>query len=249
MAGLNLFLTGFLVLFLELAFIRWFAANVIFLQFFTNVVLLACFLGMSCDCMAARHRRDWPSYFPNLALATVLAALAILAIYRFWDGLSIDVGHQASPQEVFFGTEFRNPDVAQFTVPIDVIVAVFFILIALMFVGLGQVLGRVFDTYPNRVVGYTLNIGGSVVGIAVLLSFLQAPPVIWFLISCAGIAFFLRQAGALTWLRGLAMTGLLVAVSFPATYRAHHGFETFWSPYYEVEYSGAPHNPLSTARR
>ena len=41
--GLNLFLTGFLVLFLELACIRWFAANVIFLQFFTNVVLLACF--------------------------------------------------------------------------------------------------------------------------------------------------------------------------------------------------------------
>src|ERR1700704_6937576 len=51
--GLNLFLTGFLVLFLELACIRWFAANVIFLQFFTNVILLACFLGMSCGCMAA----------------------------------------------------------------------------------------------------------------------------------------------------------------------------------------------------
>jgi spermidine synthase len=103
-------------------------------------------------------------------------------------------------------------------------------------------LGRAFDAYPNRVVGYTLNIGGSLVGIAVfsLLSFLQAPPVVWFLISCAGIAYFLRQAGALTWLRGLAMTGLLVAVSFPATYRAHYGFETFWSPYYEVEYSGAP---------
>ena len=40
----DLFLVGFLVLFLELACIRWFAANVIFLQFFTNVVLLACFL-------------------------------------------------------------------------------------------------------------------------------------------------------------------------------------------------------------
>ena len=30
-----------------------------------------------------------------------------------------------SPQEIFFGTEYRNPDVAQFTVPIDLIVAVF----------------------------------------------------------------------------------------------------------------------------
>jgi hypothetical protein len=41
--GLNLFLTGFPVPFLELASICWFAANVIFLQFFTNVVLLASF--------------------------------------------------------------------------------------------------------------------------------------------------------------------------------------------------------------
>src|SRR5580700_7917571 len=62
--GLNLFLTGFLILFLELASIRWFAANVIFLQFFTNVVLLAAFLGMSCGCMAAQQRRDWLGAFP-----------------------------------------------------------------------------------------------------------------------------------------------------------------------------------------
>ena len=41
----NLFIVGFLVLFLELACIRWFAAYVVFLQFFTNVALLASFLG------------------------------------------------------------------------------------------------------------------------------------------------------------------------------------------------------------
>src|SRR6266550_76136 len=75
--GRNLFLVGFLVLFMELACIRWFAAYVIFLQFFTNVMLLACFLGMSCGCLAAHDRRDWLSYFPILALATVVAALAL----------------------------------------------------------------------------------------------------------------------------------------------------------------------------
>src|SRR5262249_54842634 len=37
--GLYLFLVGLLVLFLELACIRWFAAYVVFLQFFTNVAL------------------------------------------------------------------------------------------------------------------------------------------------------------------------------------------------------------------
>src|SRR5437773_8024027 len=79
--ALNLFLVGFLVLFLELACIRWFAAYVIFLQFFTNVVLIACFLGMSCGCLAARQARDWLRYFPSLSLGTAVAALALLAIY------------------------------------------------------------------------------------------------------------------------------------------------------------------------
>src|SRR5579871_3755944 len=114
--GLNLFLTGFLVLFLELACIRWFAATVVFLQFFTNIILLASFLGMSCGCMASRQKRDWLAAFPFLALGAVLAALVLLAAYRNWSGLAIDVGRQTSPQEVFFGTEARNADVAKFAV-------------------------------------------------------------------------------------------------------------------------------------
>ena len=70
----NLFLTGFLILFLELACIRWFATTVIFLQFFTNVILLSSFLGMSCGCMAARQPRDWLGAFPFVAFWTVFAA-------------------------------------------------------------------------------------------------------------------------------------------------------------------------------
>jgi len=235
--GLNLFLSGFLVLFLELSCIRWFAATVIFLQFFTTVILLACFVGMSCGCMAARQRRDWLGYFPMLALGAVLAGLAVLSLYTFWTGFAIDVGHQISPQEVFFGTEARSPDVARFVLPIEVIAAGFFVLVALMFVGLGQVMGRAFDAYPNRVVGYTLNIGGSLAGIAAfsLVSLLQAPPALWFLVGGAGIGYLLHQHGRLTWLRGLALTGVILAVAYPV-HDAGHGWQTFWSPYYAVEY-------------
>ena len=233
--GLNLFLTGFLVLFLELACIRWFSAYVIFLQFFTNVVLIACFLGMSCGCMAARQHRDWLAYFPLIALGTVAAALLMFSVYNFWTGLAIDVGQQASPQEVFFGTEYRNPDAARFAVPIEAIAGVFFILVALMFVGLGQVLGRAFDAYPNRVLGYTLNIGGSVIGILSfsLLSFLETPPVAWFLPCLAGIAYLLHQSKSLTPPRILALLGLLAIFTTSIEWRFSRG-ETRWSPYYSI---------------
>ena len=129
--GLNLFLVGFLVLFLELACIRWFAAYVIFLQFFTNLVLIACFLGMSCGCLAARRGRDWLARFPMLAVVTFLLAAFTYLVYQYWEGLAIGVGNRASPQQIFFGTESRNPDVAQFVVPIDLIAGTFFVLIAL----------------------------------------------------------------------------------------------------------------------
>jgi hypothetical protein len=141
--------------------IRWFSATVVFLTFFTNIVLIACFLGMSCGCLAARQRWNWLAWFPLLAFGTFTAARVIMALYSRWGGLAVDVGHQASPQEVFFGTEYTNPDLAQFVVPIESIAALFFVLIALMFVGLGQVLGRAFDAHPNRVIAYSLNIGGS----------------------------------------------------------------------------------------
>src|SRR3954451_20168032 len=76
-SGFNLFLVGFLILFLELACIRWFSATVIFVPFFTNIVLIASFLGMSCGCLAARQRRSWLAWFPLLALGTFAAARLI----------------------------------------------------------------------------------------------------------------------------------------------------------------------------
>jgi SAM-dependent methyltransferase len=240
--ALNLFLVGFLVLFFELACIRWFAAYVVFLQFFTNVVLIASFLGMSCGCLAARQPRDWLGYFPFIALGTALAALATFAVYYYWRGLSIDVGGQTSAQEVFFGTEYRNPDVAHFVVPIEAIAAVFFVLIALMFVGLGQVLGRAFDAYPNRVLGYTLNIGGSLAGIVGFsaISFIQAPPVVWFFISCAGIAYLLHQVGSLTKLKVLALVALMLMVRVPIDW-FYSMYETRWSPYYMINHDTDSH--------
>ena len=49
----DLFLISFLLLFLELTSIRWFGSTVIFLSYFTNLILLGCFLGMSVGCLAA----------------------------------------------------------------------------------------------------------------------------------------------------------------------------------------------------
>jgi hypothetical protein len=111
-----------------------------------------------------------------------------------------------------------------------------------MFVGLGQVLGRTINSYLNRVMGYTLNIGASLAGVVGFsgLSFRQAPPVVWFFISCAGIAYLLHQVGCLTKLRTAGLIALVLGVGVPIHwfYPMH---ELRWSPYYMVNHNTEDH--------
>ena len=64
----ELFIASFTLLFFELACIRWFGSMVIFLTFFTNLVLLASFLGMSIGCLSAHSKRDFSAHTLTLAL-------------------------------------------------------------------------------------------------------------------------------------------------------------------------------------
>src|SRR5688572_26166835 len=93
--GFKLLLISFIILFLELAAIRWFPAHVLYLTFFTNVVLLASFLGMSVGCLAASHRRNYLNWTPLLLVVALATAHAVeLSSGSFIK--YIDVGNQAS---------------------------------------------------------------------------------------------------------------------------------------------------------
>ena len=91
----DLFLVSFLILFFELAAIRWFGATVVFLTFFTNIVLLATFLGMSVGLLTARRPRDLSRTVLPLALLAFAAAVAINLAYWEWaEQFTVTVGHR-----------------------------------------------------------------------------------------------------------------------------------------------------------
>src|SRR5688572_10599028 len=155
---LDLFLISFLILFFELAAIRWFGSTVVFLTFFTNIVLLATFLGMSVGLLTASRKRDFQRWVLPLALFTIALAMATFwAYHHYEDKLTIDVGGQTTaPKFIYFGTEYRPADPSRFIVPLWAVAGVFFALIAVTFVGLGPTMGRAFDAIPNRVAAYTV---------------------------------------------------------------------------------------------
>ncbi len=238
-ARMDLFLVSLLILFLELACIRWFPAHVLFLTFFTNTVLLACFLGMSLGCLAAGHSRSYLRWTPGLLAATVLLGWLVDRVHgRLEEFLSVT---ERAPGLVFFGTEYHARSARFFDIPIEAVMGVFFVLLALVMVGPGQELGRALMRLPNRVQAYTINILGSLVGIVLFAGFswLQLPPFAWFLPVVGIIAYLLfRSTGVESRRPALAVLALVLVVTSLPSAGVRSTQQTFWSPYYRIDYQG-----------
>lgn len=244
-----MFLISVLILFLELAAIRWFPAHVLYLTFFTNVVLLASFLGMSVGCLTAGHRRNYLTWTP-LLLAVALAAAHAVEISSGLFAKFVDVGNQASPQQVFFGTEYHSQDLSRYAIPVEVLCGFFFLTIALAFIGPGQELGRALKRWPDRVQAYTLNISGSIAGIVLFAacSWLELSSFWWFLMIAAGLGYFYfispahRFPGRLFGWASVNALLLVLVVGLAAFVPAHTGAQEhsetqqFWSPYYRIDF-------------
>ncbi len=241
---LDLFLISFLILFFELASIRWFGSMVVYLTFFTNIVLLATFLGMSAGCLAASSNRDWTRVVLPLFFAAVVLAAAVLWMFATYRGVMVDVGGQQSPQQVFFGTEYRPRDISKFVVPLELLATVFFVMIALVFVGPGQVMGRAFQASRDRLRAYVSNIAGSLGGVAAfaLAAYFWATPLLWFAVVLVIWLYFLKER---TFFQLCAGIGALVLIGFLsynlspwAPYQKEASYRVLlWSPYYKITYT------------
>lgn len=252
-ARTDLFLVSFLLLFMELACIRWFPAHVLFLTFFTNTILLACFLGMSIGCVMARNADNHLKATPKrlmLALAAGVVADALAAEFQS----TVAVGHQSSPQLVFFGTEYHLADLAHFFIPVAVVNSIFFFMVALAMIGPGQELGRALGRVPGKVIAYTINILGSLTGILVLAlcARLEVSPFWWFLIIAIVLGYFLWKTneGGRPGLQTERVVLLLLALGLAAfpwgSIKAGGKVvgEYIWSPYYRIDYYFAPRRTI-----
>src|ERR1043165_1109646 len=247
--GFDLFLISFLILFLELAAIRWFPAHVLYLTFFTNMVLLATFLGMSVGCLAANRRRDYLRWTPLLLVIAMVAAVGVEissgSFVKF-----VNVGNQTRPEQIYFGTEYQSQDLSRYAIPVEVLCGFFFIVLALAFIGPGQQLGRALNRWSNRLQAYSVNIIGSIAGILVCAacSWLQVRAFWWFLFVAIGLVYFYfisaehrfrtRKIGW-TALTALPLLGVVYLAAFVPVHNDYPGqakAQQFWSPYYRIDF-------------
>ena len=215
--AVRLFLTATSLLFVELLLIRWIPANVIYVGYFRNFLLMASFLGIGLGILWGRDPRRVPiSPFGPLLLGLVLLVS--------WGQVSIEL---TSPDEIFFGlSESKGADINFLVLPGLVLIA------TMIMAGLAVPLGGLLRSMPP-LKAYSVDIAGSMTGIALFtgLSASGTPPVVWFLVVSLLVA--LLGVGA-----GLTRASLVTAVSMAVVVlvvflRTPAG--QVWSPYYRID--------------
>jgi hypothetical protein len=209
----RLVFASFLMLFVELALIRWVTANNVYVTKATNFVLLASFLGIGIGFLNARTRRDYLRWTPVALLALVSFVLAFPVILQTLNGPHPFQGLRGAP-----------------ALPQPVSLGVVFVLVTAVMAGLGQGTARLFVGFrPLR--AYRLDILGSLCGIAAFtgLSFLNQPPGTWGCIACVGVLVLL--APRIRWWQVLAVAGVATLLLLESVVPAQQ-----WSPYNKLAY-------------
>ena len=223
----RLVLGSTLMLFLELSLIRWLGSNVVHLSYFSNFVLLGSFLGVGLGFLIAR--RSWTI----LPAAPVI--LAVLVMATLAAPVTID---RAGDQIIYFTSLGTSGPPAWLALPL------IFVFVAAALAGPAEVVGRCFAELAP-LTAYRWDLVGSVLGITsfTLLSFLQAPSVVWGLLVAIGfVALSARGPRLMAIVAGLATVSVLLVESLAPG--------VSWSPYYKVQvreltYSGVPLTDIS----
>ncbi len=208
---IRLTMLSFLVLFVELALIRWAGSNVVYLSFFTNFVLLGSFLGIGIGFLRAGARRSLFPYSP-IALALLVGFVLIFPVQIDRTGSDL----------IFFG-DFRTTGL-----PTWVTLPVVFLAVAGVLAALAEGLAREFILY-EPLEAYRLDILGAILGIVAFsaLAFLGAPPVAWGFVVAA--CFVVLLPPDIRVLQAVAIVGLVFMLGRESLTPGYS-----WSPYYRI---------------
>jgi len=221
---LRLVLLSFLMLFVELALIRWTGSNVLYLSYFSNIVLLGSFLGIGVGFLRARARVDLFGYAP--------VALALFVGFVLAFPVEID---RSGSDLIYFGAYQPTGLPVWLTLPL------IFSTVAALMAMIAEGVARTFSQF-EPLEAYRLDIAGSICGIAAFsaLSFAWAPPLAWGIVAAALFTVLLPGGGSrvLKVTHAVALIGLVFMLG-----RETLVPEWSWSPYYKVELSRLPDGP------
>ena len=208
---MRLVVASALMLFVQLALIRWSGANLVHLSYFSNLILLASFLGIGLGFLRARKPRDLGRYAP-------VAVLVLIAFIFFFPARI-----EGSSSELIFFTEVKPTGL-----PTWVTLPLVFLVVAFAMTLLGEITGRAFLEF-TALDAYRWDIVGSLSGtlLFTLVAFLRSPSWIWPTVML--VALVLLYGKTLPIVSWLAAIGIIVLLAIESLTPG-----VSWSPYYKV---------------
>jgi len=210
-------------LYLELAIIRFTAAEVLYLGFFSNFILISAFVGLGLGFLSARRGLELGRFVPYC----LLFVFALCLVSKF----------DANVLRDKFGLFFFGNVAGRAGLPGSLLLFILFVATAGLFAGLGDLIGGLFPRF-SALHAYTLDIAGSLIGILLfsVQSTASSGPVAWVVTGCLLVALghLLGQEDGGPGRAGAVMVGgasaiVLVLSSAP-------GHVTLWSPYQKLDY-------------
>jgi hypothetical protein len=214
---------SFLMLFVELALIRWTGSNIVYLSYFSNFILLASFLGIGLGFLRSDARRD---LFP-------LAPIGLAALIAFVRIFPVEIDRSGT-QLIFFGALD-----AQTGLPLWLTLPVLFLGVAGVMTLIGEGVARTFKRFPP-LDAYRLDILGSLLGIIAfsVLSFLGAPPLAWGAVVAVVLVLLADRRSRVWQLPVLALIVVLLGLESLVPTDS-------WSPYYKIRLISNPSGAVS----
>jgi SAM-dependent methyltransferase len=201
-----------------LLLIRWIPANVRYIGFFSNFLLIASFLGIGLGILLGRNGAS-----PRLSPFAFILAGVVALVAHFQ--LNVQV---RSSEEIFFGlAESRAADLNFLILPL--VVGLVVALLATLALPLGPLLKSM---WPLK--AYAIDIIGSMGGIAAfaVMSWLGTDPVVWFVVAFGLVAAVEIGRVRLRW--AFINSAVLAAVVVLVLMQARPN--EIWSPYYRIDF-------------
>lgn len=212
-----------LVLFVELALIRYLGSEIPAVGFFKNLILIASFIGLGIGLMQSLSVK--PTFL--LLALSLLFPLGLVAVSSV-TGLD---------QPAYSGVKDEAVLVhgAQAIFGIALVVLAF-VSTMMPMIFLGRLMGHYFDAFEQPLTAYAWNILGSLVGTILfsVLSLLSTPPIVWFSVS---VGLFIVLVIAEWKYLGLKVTVpacVLALLALPLLSAITEAGE-LWTPYYKVQ--------------
>jgi len=215
-----LIILSFVSLFLELSLIRWVPGHVFSVAFFSNVILIASFLGLGLGFLLSERKWEMFHIFPWVFLTFTIIILLLENIQ-----IILPSNAQAWIWSYYQGNRLYTP---AFKMPIITVLGAVFTLVVLIFIPLGQKIGKLMSGF-SPLYGYTLNIMGSLFGVLCfgIFSFFSSPAFIWFF-----VAGFL--AVLVLYKKRIFITALFI-ITIVTIIIGFSERNIIWSPYYSIQ--------------